>query len=94
MTITSDQIIALAGLIGAIGVIWAVVSKPIKMMKDVQDSIEELKDSVKKTETAVQLHGDMIYELLDHASTNNNSGGMAQVMKKFNETYRHNKEAS
>ena len=36
----------------------------------------------------VKLHGDMISELLDHAITNNNTGKMTDIKKKYDETYR------
>lgn len=91
MTITSDQIIMIAGLLGAIGVIYGIVSKPFKDIQSIKDSVEEISESVDKIDKAVLLHGDMIYELLEHAATNNNTGGMAEVKRRFDAEYRHNR---
>ena len=40
-----------------------------------------------KDDIAVQ--GDMVYQLLSHAATNNNSGGMRDALDKYNAYYRH-----
>lgn len=81
MTITSDQIIALAGVVGAVCGLWAIFSKPFKLLKKI-DRVTT------RTAKQVKLHGDMISELLDHAITNNNTGRMSEIKKKYDETYR------
>ena len=81
----------IAGLLGAIGVIYGIVSKPFKDIQSIKDSVEEISESVDKIDKAVLLHGDMIYELLEHAATNNNTGGMAEVKRRFDAEYRHNR---
>lgn len=89
MTITSDQILAIAGLIGALGVIYGVISKPVKAMKELTDSVEKLTESVADIKETVDMQGDMVYQLLEHASTNNNTGGMADALNRYNEFFRH-----
>ena len=89
ITITSQQIIALAGLIGAITAIWAVVSKPFKAMKDISDRLAKLEAKINKMSCAVEIQGDMIYQLLDHAATNNNTGEMQRALNEYNATFRH-----
>lgn len=91
MTITTEQIIGIASVLGALAVIYGIVSKPFKDISDIKDSLKEVDESVKKIDKAVMLHGDMIYELLEHAATNNNTGGMAEVKKRFDAEYRHNR---
>lgn len=81
MTITSDQIIMFAGLIGAVGVISAFFSKPFKTLKKIDKRTARMAKQVK-------LHGDMISELLDHAITNNNTGKMTAIKKQYDDTYR------
>lgn len=81
MTITTDQILTIAGLIGAIGVIYAFCSKPFNTLKKIDTRTARMAKQVK-------LHGDMISELLDHAITNNNTGKMSDIKKKYDETYR------
>lgn len=90
MTITTEQIITIASVLGALAVIYGVVSKPFKVIEDMKSSLDEVAGSVEKIDRAVMLHGDMIYELLEHASTNNNTGGMAEVKRRFDAEYRHN----
>jgi len=89
MTITSDQIIAVAGLIGALAVIWGVLSKPFKAIQELQKSMDKLTESMEDVKETVDMQGDMIYQLLNHAATNNNTGGMQAALDKYNEFYRH-----
>lgn len=81
MTITSDQIVAIAGVISAIVGLYAIFSKPFKTLKRI-DRVTS------RTAKQVKLHGDMISELLDHAITNNNTGKMTAIKKLYDETYR------
>ena len=80
----------IAGVLGAISVIYGIVSKPFKAIEDLKKSVDNMSEQVDKIDKAVMLHGDMIYELLEHASTNNNTGGMAEVKRRFDAEYRHN----
>ena len=89
ITITSQQILAIAALIGAITAIWTVVSKPFKAMKDISDRLSKMEDKLNKMSKAVDIQGDMVYQLLDHAATNNNSGEMQRALDQYNATFRH-----
>lgn len=89
MTITTDQIIAIAGVIGALGVIWAVVSKPFKAIEELKKSVEKLTDNVNDLQDDLRMNGDMVYQLLNHASTNNNTGEMQRALNQYNEYFRH-----
>ena len=91
MTITTEQIVTIASVLGALAVIYGIVSKPFKDIQSIKDSVEDIGESVEKIDKAVMLHGDMIYELLEHAATNNNTGGMAEVKRRFDAEYRHNR---
>ena len=89
MTITVEDILTIAGIIGAIGVIYTAISKPFKAVKEVKESIDKLTESMDDMKETVDMQGDMIYQLLNHASTNNNSGGMQEALNKYNEFFRH-----
>lgn len=89
ITITSQQILAIAALIGAVTAIWTVVSKPFKAMKDISDRLSKMEDKLNKMSKAVDIQGDMVYQLLDHAATNNNSGEMQRALDQYNATFRH-----
>lgn len=81
MTITSEQIVTLASVVGAVVGLWAIFSKPFTTLKRIDQRTSKMAKQVK-------LHGDMISELLDHAITNNNTGKMSEIKKKYDESYR------
>lgn len=80
-TVTVQDIITLAAIIGAITVVWNWGKKPFDLM-------QKIYKVTTRTAKQVKLHGDMISELLDHAITNNNTGRMSEIKKKYDETYR------
>lgn len=88
-TITAQQILSAAALIGAVGGIWAVVSKPFKAMKDIGDRLSKMEEKLNKMSRSVEIQGDMIYQLLDHAATQNNTGEMQRCLDEYNATFRH-----
>lgn len=88
MTINSEQIIAIAGVISALGVIWAVISKPFKAVEELKTSVDKLNETVTDMKDDVSMNSDMVYQLLNHASTNNNSGGMKEALDKYNAYFR------
>ena len=88
MTISTEQIIALASVIGALGVIWAVLKKPFDAIRNINTSLNTIKSDMDELKTSVRLHGDMIYAILDHEATNNNTGGMKDALDKYNEAVR------
>lgn len=53
-----------------------------KDIKDIKADITELKDNDKQ-------NGDMIYQMLDHLATNNNSGEMKRALDEYNAHFRH-----
>lgn len=89
MTISAEQIIAIAGVISALGVIWAVISKPFKAVEELKKSVDKLNETVIDMKDDVSMNSDMVYQLLNHAATNNNSGGMRDALDKYNAYYRH-----
>lgn len=89
ITITSQQILALAALIGAITAIWGVASKPFKTMKDIGERISKMEEKLNKMSRSVEIQGDMVYQLLDHAATQNNTGEMQRALDEYNAVFRH-----
>lgn len=89
MTISAEQIIAIAGVISALGIIWAVISKPFKAVEELKKSVDKLNETVIDMKDDVQMNSDMVYQLLSHAATNNNTGGMQTALDRYNEYYRH-----
>lgn len=89
MTITSQDIITFAAILAAIGGIWTFFSKPIKAMRELKESVDKMSESVGDIKETVDMQGDMVYQLLCHAATNNNTGGMQEALDKYNAWYRH-----
>lgn len=89
MTISSEQIVAIAGVVSALGIIWAVISKPFKAMDELKKSVDKLTETVDDMKDDIAVQGDMVYQLLNHAATNNNTGGMREALDKYNAYYRH-----
>lgn len=89
ITITSQQILSIAALIGAITAIWAVVTKPFKEMRAISEKLSKLDDKVASISRYVEVQGDMVYQLLDHAATHNNSEEMRRALTEYNATFRH-----
>lgn len=87
--ISAQDIITLAAIIAAVGGIYAVVSKPFKAMQELQKSVDDLTKSVNDMKDDLAMNGDMVYQLLNHAATNNNTGGMQDALDKYNAYYRH-----
>lgn len=55
------------------------------MKKDLAD----IKADVSDLKSNNQINGDMIYQMLDHLSTNNNTGEMSRALKQYNDFFRH-----
>lgn len=53
-----------------------------KDIKEIKADISELKDNDNK-------NGDMIYQILDHLATNNNTGEMKRALDEYNAHFRH-----
>ena len=82
------MIIALIG--GAVSILVAVIPKMMdnhygmgKDIKEIKTDVSTLKDNDKK-------NGDMIYTMLSHMATGNETGEMKRALNEYNEYFRHN----
>lgn len=60
-----------------------------KDIEEINNSLSEIKDDVSILKQNDEKNGDMIYQMLDHLSTNNNTGGMKKALDDYNQYYRH-----
>lgn len=58
-------------------------------LKPMQEQLTVLEDNIKTLEQNDKQNGDMIYQMLDHMATDNNSGGMKKALNEYNAYYRH-----
>lgn len=70
-------------LITNIGFRW--IDSKSGMKKDLAD----IKQDVAELKANDQKNGDMIYQMLDHLSTNNNTGEMKRALDQYNNYFRH-----
>ena len=61
-----------------------------KQNDDNKKEIDGLREDFRNIQKDVTNHGDMIYRMLDHMATNNNTGNMKRCLDEYNEYNRHN----
>ena len=84
-----DSTVLIALITGVCTLLSTVLSKYIdhksgmtKDVKDIKEDVTELKENDRK-------NGDMIYQVLDHLATNNNTGEMKRALNDYNAFFRH-----
>ena len=55
----------------------------------IADDIKEIKSDVAVLKQNDDKNGDMIYQMLDHLATDNNTGGMKKALDDYNKFFRH-----
>lgn len=86
---TAQDLITLAAIIGAITVVWNFGKKPVEAMKQIQNDVAKIGEKVEDIQQDQQKQGDMVYQLLKHAATNNNNGEMQRALDEYNAYFRH-----
>ena len=62
----------------------------LKMLSNDKEHLAKLDDAIDKLQESTDIQGDMIYAMLSHMATNNNTGGMQNALDKYNSFYRRN----
>ena len=84
----SDTVIV--ALIGAISTIVVNLGfRYIDSKSGLKKDINDIKHDVAVLKENDEKNGDMIYQMLDHLATNNNTGGMKKALDDYNEYFRH-----
>lgn len=63
-------------------------TKVLQMLDNDKKHLEKLDNAIERLTEATDIQGDMIYAMLSHMSTNNNTGGMKAALDKYNAFYR------
>lgn len=66
-----------------------IISKWIDARSGMAKDVKEIKSEISDLKANDQKNGDMIYQMLDHLATNNNSGGMKKALDDYNSYFRH-----
>lgn len=78
--------IALLGSLGAL--CSAVIPKLIDNHYGIGKDIKDIKSDVAELKSNDKANGDMIYQMLDHLATNNNTGEMKRALDQYNKHFR------
>lgn len=62
----------------------------LKMLSNDKEHLAKLDNAIDKLQESTDIQGDMIYAMLSHMATNNNTGGMQSALDKYNSFYRRN----
>lgn len=84
---TEAMTIALIG--GAVSLCTAIIPKMIDNHYGMGKDIKEIKSDVSEMKKDTSMNSDMIYQMLDHLATKNNSGEMNRALKDYNDYFRH-----
>ena len=84
----SDTVIV-ALISGVVSLVVNIGSKWLDRKNGLQKDIEEIKSGVKSIKDGNQMNSDMIYQILDHLATNNNTGEMKRALDDYNAHFRH-----
>lgn len=66
-----------------------IISKWIDSKSGMSKDIKEIKSDVEALKSNDEKNGDMIYQVLKHLATNNNSGQMQRALDEYNDYFRH-----
>ena len=100
-TISLSTIIAICTTITVVASAYKIVSKPkkdedeakakvMKMLDNDKVHLDKLDKAMEDIKEHLTFQSDMIYQMLDHLATNNNSGGMKDALDRYNEHFRRN----
>lgn len=99
VSLTLTELVSICAAIAAIAGAYKIVKKPWEDRKKHDDKIDELlendkkrldklDDAIEDVKKIMKANSDMIYQMLDHMATNNNSGGMKKALDKYNQIFR------
>lgn len=84
----SDTIVV-ALISGAVSLLINFGSKWLDSKNGIVKDIKEIKNSVAELKDTNQMNSDMIYQILDHLATENNTGEMKRALNEYNAHFRH-----
>ncbi len=92
-------LVTVAAGISAIYGAWKIVKKPAEdmnlrlkkydeMLANDKKRLDEMQKLIESISNDLNMTADMTYQILDHMSTNNNTGGMKDTLDKYNAYFR------
>lgn len=62
----------------------------LELLDNDKKRLDKLDDGIADIKDHLAFQSDMIYQMLDHLATNNNSGGMKDALDRYNQHFRRN----
>ena len=87
--IIMDSTVLIALITGICTLLSTVLSKWIDSKSGMAKDVKEIKEDIGDLKKNDQVNGDMIYQMLDHLASNNNTGQMKRALNQYNEYFRH-----
>lgn len=84
----SDTVLV-ALISGAVSLLINFGSKWLDSKNGIVKDLKEIKNSVAELNDTNQMNSDMIYQILDHLATENNTGEMKRALNEYNAHFRH-----
>ena len=84
-----DSTVMIALITGICTLLSTVLSKYIDSKSGMRKDVGEIKEDIGVLKENDRKNGDMIYQMLDHLATNNNTGGMKKALDDYNSYFRH-----
>ena len=84
-----DNTVLIALITGICTLLSTVLSKYIDYKSGMAKNITDIKNDVSDLKQNDKINGDMIYQMLDHLSSNNNTGQMKRALDEYNGYFRH-----
>ena len=84
-----DNTVLIALISSICTLLSTILSKWIDYKSGMTKDIKDIKEDVSALKKNDEVNGDMIYQMLDHLSTNNNSGQMKRALNDYNSYFRH-----
>lgn len=84
-----DNGVLIALITGVCTALSTIISKWIDARSGMAKDVKDIKEDISELKKNDRQNGDMIYQILDHLASNNNSGEMKRALNQYNEYFRH-----
>ena len=99
ITINVSTLLWISGAIGTLYGAYKIIKSPLdnlnnrftgydKMLANDKQRLDELQELCKGMKSDLDMTNDMLYQMLDHMATNNNTGEMKRALDAYNEHFR------
>lgn len=84
-----DNAVLIALISGVCTLLSTVLSKMIDAKSGMAKDVKDIKNNISDLKQNDEINGDMIYQMLDHLASNNNTGEMKRALDEYNKHFRH-----